>query len=124
MKKLRNFLNVSIGDDITLLDNENNSYTIKVSYIVKNYINQYMYVNKNTYNNMFGNYKVNSFLIDLNECTLDDSNDFDMEYIASKDAVSIINNSDVKDVLNDMLSSIDSIVAVLIIAAAMLAFVV
>ena len=73
---------------------------------------------------MFGNYKVNSFLIDLNESTSDDSNDFDMKYIASKDAVSIINNSDVKDVLNDMLSSIDSIVAILIIAAAMLAFVV
>ena len=83
-----------------------------------------MYVNKNTYNSLFGNYKVNSFLIDLNECTSDDSNDFDMKYIASKDAVSIINNSDVKDALNDMLSSIDSIVAILIIAAAMLAFVV
>ena len=123
-EKTAKLLNVSIGDDITLLDNENNSYTIKVSYIVKNYINQYMYVNKNTYNSLFGNYKVNSFLIDLNESISDDSNDFDMKYIASKDAVSIINNSDVKDVLNDMLSSIDSIVAILIIAAAMLAFVV
>ena len=123
-EKTAKLLNVSIGDDVTLFDNDNNSYTIKVSYIVKNYINQYMYINKNTYKSLFGNYKVNSFLIDLNECTLDDSNDFDMEYIASKDAISIINNSDVKDVLNDMLSSIDSIVAILIIAAAMLAFVV
>lgn len=46
------------------------------------------------------------------------------KYISSKDAISIVNNFDVKDVLNDMLSSIDSIVAILIIAAAMLAFVV
>ena len=83
-----------------------------------------MYISKNTYNNLFGNYKVNSLLIDLNKYNIKESNDFDSKYISSKDAISIVNNLDVKDVLNDMLSSIDSIVAILIIAAAMLAFVV
>ena len=123
-EKTAKILNVNIGDYINILDNDNNTYKIKVSYIVKNYINQYMYISKNTYNNLFGNYKVNSLLIDLNKYNIKESNDFDSKYISSKDAISIVNNLDVKDVLNDMLSSIDSIVAILIIAAAMLAFVV
>ena len=123
-EKTAKILNINIGDYINILDNDNNTYKIKVSYIVKNYINQYMYISKNTYNNLFGNYKVNSLLIDLNKYNIKESNDFDSKYISSKDAISIVNNLDVKDVLNDMLSSIDSIVAILIIAAAMLAFVV
>ena len=123
-EKTAKILNINIGDYINILDNDNNNYKIKVSYIVKNYINQYMYISKTTYNNLFGNYKVNSLLIDLNKYNIKESNDFDSKYISSKDAISIVNNFDVKDVLNDMLSSIDSIVAILIIAAAMLAFVV
>ena len=83
-----------------------------------------MYISKNTYKNLFGNYKVNSLLIDLNKYNVNESNDFDSKYISSKDVISIVNNIDIKDTLNDMLSSIDSIVAILIIAAAMLAFVV
>lgn len=123
-EKTARILNINIGDYIDVLDNDNNIYKIKVSYIVKNYINQYMYISKNTYKNLFGNYKVNSLLIDLNKYNVNESNDFDSKYISSKDVISIVNNIDIKDTLNDMLSSIDSIVAILIIAAAMLAFVV
>ena len=123
-EKTARILNINIGDYIDVLDNDNNIYKIKVSYIVKNYINQYIYTSKNTYNNLFGNYKVNSLLIDLNKYNVNESNDFDSKYISNKDVISIVNNLDVKDTLNDMLSSIDSIVAILIIAAAMLAFVV
>ncbi len=123
-EKTARILNINIGDHIDVLDNDNNIYKIKVSYIVKNYINQYMYISKNTYKNLFGNYKVNSLLIDLNKYNVNESNDFDSKYISSKDVISIVNNIDIKDTLNDMLSSIDSIVAILIIAAAMLAFVV
>ena len=123
-EKTARILNINIGDYIEVLDNDNNIYKIKVSYIVKNYINQYIYTSKNTYNNLFGNYKVNSLLIDLNKYKVNESNDFDSKYISNKDVISIVNNLDIKDTLNDMLSSIDSIVAILIIAAAMLAFVV
>ena len=123
-EKTARILNINIGDYIDVLDNDNNTYKIKVSYIVKNYINQYIYTSKNTYNNLFGNYKVNSLLIDLNKYNVNESDDFDSKYISNKDVISIVNNLDIKDTLNDMLSSIDSIVAILIIAAAMLAFVV
>lgn len=122
-EKTAKLLDIDVGDKISLLDNDNNKYDIKVSYIIKNYINQYLYINKNTYNNLFNNYKINSILISLKE---EDKNskEFDKKYISNGYALTIVDIDDIKSSMSDMLSSIDSIVAILIIAAASLAFVV
>lgn len=122
-EKTAKLLDIDVGDKISLLDNDNNKYDIKVSYIIKNYINQYLYINKNTYNSLFKDYKINSVLISLKD---EDKNskDFDKKYISNGYALTIVDNDDIKNSMNDMLGSIDSIVAILIIAAASLAFVV
>ena len=122
-EKTAKLLDIDVGDKISPLDNDNNKYDIKVSYIIKNYINQYLYINKNTYNNLFNNYKINSILISLKD---EDKNskEFDKKYISNGYALTIVDNDDMKNSMNDMLGSIDSIVAILIIAAASLAFVV
>ena len=122
-EKTAKLLDIDVGDKISLLDNDNNKYDIKVSYIIKNYINQYLYINNNTYNNLFKDYKINSVLISLKD---EDKNskEFDKKYISNGYALTIVDNDDIKSSMNDMLSSIDSIVAILIIAAASLAFVV
>lgn len=122
-EKTAKLLDIDVGDKISLIDNDNNKYDIKVSYIIKNYINQYLYINKNTYNNLFKDYKINSILISLKD---EDKNskEFDKKYISNGYALTIVDNDDMKNSMNDMLGSIDSIVAILIIAAASLAFVV
>ena len=122
-EKTAKLLDIDVGDKISLLDNDNNKYDIKVSYIIKNYINQYLYINKNTYNNLFKDYKINSILISLKD---EDKNskEFDKKYISNGYALTIVDNDDIKSSMNDMLGSIDSIVDILIIAAASLAFVV
>lgn len=122
-EKTAKLLDIDVGDKISLLDNDNNKYDIKVSYIIKNYINQYLYINKNTYNNLFKDYKINSVLISLKDKDKN-SKDFDKKYISNDYALTIVDNDDIKSSMNDMLGSIDSIVAILIIAAASLAFVV
>ena len=122
-EKTAKLLDIDVGDKISLLDNDNNKYDIKVSYIIKNYINQYLYINKNTYNNLFNNYKINSILISLKDKDKN-SKEFDKKYISNGYALTIVDIDDIKSSMSDMLSSIDSIVAILIIAAAYLAFVV
>lgn len=42
-EKTSKLLNIKIGDTLTIINNENNKKEIKVSYITKNYINQYIY---------------------------------------------------------------------------------
>ena len=123
-EKTATLLNIDPGDKLILFDDENNKYELNVEHIIKNYINQYLYINKNTYENTFKNYKINSFLIDFDNLNEHDSNVFDEKYISKNEITSIVNNEDIKENINSMLGSIDSIVAILIIAAALLAFVV
>ena len=123
-EKTSKLLNIKIGDTLAIINNENNKKEIKVSYITKNYINQYIYITKDTYNNIFNNYNINSFLVDLKEINNEEKESFDTKYITEGYVSAIVNNEDIKNSINDMLSSIDSIVAILIIAATALAFVV
>ena len=123
-EKTAKLLNANVGDTIEILDNTNNKKQLKVSYITKNYINQYIYITKETYNNIIGNYKINSFLIELKNTTTTQKKEFNQKYIKNQYATTIINNKDVEKTMNDMLTSTDSIVAILILAATALAFVV
>lgn len=123
-EKTAKLLNANVGDTLEILDNTNNKKQLKVSYITKNYINQYIYITKETYNNTIGNYKINSFLIELKNTTTTQKKEFDQKYIKNQYATTIINNKDVEKTMNDMLTSTDSIVAILILAATALAFVV
>ena len=123
-EKTAKLLNANVGDTLEILDNTNNKKQLKVSYITKNYINQYIYITKETYNNTIGNYKINSFLIELKNTTTTQKKEFNQKYIKNQYATTIINNKDVEKTMNDMLTSTDSIVAILILAATALAFVV
>ena len=123
-EKTSRLLNIKVGDKITIMDNANKKHQVKVDKIVKNYINQYLYLSKTTYEKIFGNYKTNSYLVKLNNASSKEKNNFDEEYISKSEITSIINNVDMKNTMNDMIGSIDSVVAILIVAAALLAFVV
>ena len=68
-----------------------------------NYYNQYLYLSKTTYENIFGDYKTNSYLIKLNAVSTKKKNDFDEEYISKSEIASIISNEDMKKSMNDML---------------------
>lgn len=123
-EKTSKLLNIKEGEKITIIDDSNKKHQVKVDKIVKNYINQYLYLSKMTYENIFGNYKINSYLIKLNDISSKEKNNFDEEYISKSEITSIVNNSDMQKTMKDILRSIDSVVAILIIAAAVLAFVV
>ena len=60
----------------------------------------------------------------MKEINNEEKESFDTKYISEGYVSAIVNNEDIKNSINDMLSSIDSIVAILIIAATALAFVV
>ena len=123
-EKTSKLLDVNVGDKITILDNDHKKHQVTVDKIIKNYINQYLYLSKTTYENIFGDYKTNSYLIKLNAVSTKKKNDFDEEYISKSEIASIISNEDMKKSMNDMIASIDSVVAILIVAAVILAFVV
>ena len=64
-EKMAKILNVNIGDTITLRDNNNEIYVIKISGISKNYINNYVYMNTNYYNLVFGDIFYNTIIANI-----------------------------------------------------------
>ena len=55
VEKMANTLNVDVGDTITLRDTNNEIYVIKIAGISKNYVNNYIYMNKEYYELAFNN---------------------------------------------------------------------
>ena len=66
-EKIADILNVDVGDTITLRDNNNEIYVIKISGISKNYINNYVYMNTNYYNLVFGDISYNTIIANIND---------------------------------------------------------
>ena len=123
-EKTSRLFKVKAGDTLVLLDEKNNEHDLKIEYVIENYINQYIYISKKTYEEKIGKYKTNSLLVALNDISQSESKAFNETYIKKAEIISIIDNEDVKDNIEKILSSIDSIVVILIVAAALLAFVV
>ena len=122
-EKLAKLLNVKVGDEIELKDNNDNKAQAKVSEIVEHYINHYIYIDSNYYNSIFNRTpKENSIFIKLvNEDTADQvSNDLiNIEGIAG-----IVSNNFIKTSFSDTIKSLDLVVIVMILCAGALSFIV
>ena len=122
-EKLAKLLNVKVGDEIELKDNNDNKAQAKVSEIVEHYINHYIYIDSNYYNSIFNRTpKENSIFIKLvNEDTADQvSNDLiNIEGIAG-----IVSNNSIKTSFSDTIKSLDLVVIVMILCAGALSFIV
>ena len=121
-EKIAKLLNIKKDDTITLIIN-NNSYDLVVGEIVKNYVNHYVYLTKNTYEKNIGSYITNSLLINDNLST-SDNNKLEKELYQQNGITSITYMETAKNTLINMTDSLDSVVAILIVSSALLAFVV
>lgn len=119
-EKISTKYNISVGDYITIYDSNNKSHKVKVSHIIQNYISNYIYLDNDTYKEIFNDYSTNMVLLRYK----DSDNNFDKEILERDDVTSLINISETIKTFNKMLGSLDSVVLVLIVAAALLAFIV
>lgn len=123
-EKTSKLLNINVGDNLILVDEDNNEHSIEIEYVIKNYINQYIYLNKETYEDIFKEYKTNSLMLNMKDMSEIENDNFNETFINKDEVASVISNSDIEANVKEILGSIDSIVIILIVAAALLAFVV
>lgn len=116
-EKLAKELKVKVGDKVSLLVNDKYE-ELNIDYIVENYINDYAYLSKDTYVDVFGNYDINSIYLNVSD-TYDDT--YDKEYLSNSNIVSIINKKDTSNVMEGVLDKLNYVVLILIIASALLA---
>ena len=122
-RKLANILNINVGDNVELKDSENNVFVVRVSNIIDNYVDNYIYISKDYYNNLLGfSSKYNTLLVrtngDYNEEELSAS------FNETNNVSYLVYTSTSKIVYDNLMKSLNYIVLILVVSAVILAFIV
>lgn len=122
--KVASLLKVKIGDKIIIKNTNDEEVEAIVQNIVKNYVYHYMYMTKNTYEELFGEFKVNGMLINTNDIEDTLKDDLAKEIMNNSKVSSVSNIDGMKETIDDMMGLMKYVVWVLIVSAGLLAFVV
>ena len=119
--KLAQILGVKKGDTITLKDDDQ-EMQIVVSDVTENYVYHYAYMTLETYQDLYGDkYETNAILTKNKEKT-EEEDKLATEIMNENEVASLTRNSNVEDVMNTTMESLNYVVVVLIVSAGLLAF--
>lgn len=123
--KLAQLLSLSKGDKIEFNDDNYNNYSFTIAAVVENYIYHYIYMTESTYKQVTNE----EMLVNTAYIKLKDLNEVEKENFQKKllNNDEILNVSFVQDAINnadDMLQSLNKVVIILIVLAALLSFIV
>ena len=121
--KVAQLLNVQQGDKITLRDIDNKEVELEISDIVENYVYHYVYMSKDTYEQIHGKYEVNLLFVKDN-LELEQEQTLSREILQKSEVNSISLISTISSAMDNMMSSLNYVVIILIVSAGLLAFVV
>ena len=122
--KLAELIGIKEGDNVTLIDTDNNEFTVKVGGITEHYISHYAYISKPLYEKLFEPYKTNTLYINCNNLSEDELDSFSTTLTNSKYTSGMVKTSYVKGMMDDAMNSLNYVVIILIISSGLLAFVV
>lgn len=121
-QKLSELLGVTIGDTIQLSIGDN-SAKLTVSDITENYVQNYVYINATTYEEALGlNYEPKTMYVTVSEGT--DVYSLAAQIGRTDNVANVTVTQDIRNMVNDMMSSLNYVVILVIACAGALAFVV
>ena len=124
-EKMASELDVKAGDSITIRDEDKGDLTVKISAVCENYLGHYLYMTPEVYEAVYGeNPAYNSIFYKTADRTTEEAERIGEEALALPGALSISYTTDMREQVDNMLGALDAVIAVLIISAGMLAFVV
>ena len=124
-EKMSDLLEVSEGDTITLVDADEAEYQTVVGGICENYVNHYIYMTASCYKRVFGAKSRDNLLMIRTAEDSGVSADALVERISGMKGVLTCSRIDeVRDHFHESMQSLDIVVWIIILAAAMLAFLV
>lgn len=116
-------LDVSKGDSVTLQTQDLEQVEITISKIVENYFGNIVYMTENTYKELFGEFQSNGALIQLSE-VCKDQKAYTEDLKREECVLSAVSTEAMRDEFSSAFALINMVVYVILILAAMLAFVV
>ncbi len=126
---LAHTLGVKKGDSLTVYDSEQNALTVKITGLCDNYVYNYLYINDATYRSAWGAPEINTAFILGTQAAGEDDAELSRHEIgaALMDAESVSSVSvteDFKARITNMMKSLDYVIALVVLCAGALAFIV
>ena len=123
--KMAKDFDISVGDSLYVSISDDKYYKVEVSGIINMYVGQYVFMQDSYYEKCFGEPAPhNSFIANLTSTDMDRQQQFGSDIMKKFNMESISYFSGIKDNFGDLISSLNIITVVLIVSAALLAFVV
>lgn len=129
-------LNISAGDELTVYDSDMSPMTVRITGLCDNYVYNYLYVNTETYAYSFGEPETNTAFI-LGTASAEDSHGGTPEesgelsphetgaiLMNSENVASVSVTEDFRNRISNMMKSLDYIIALVVLSAGALAFIV
>lgn len=124
-EKLAQVLNLKTGNSLKLKDQDGKEREFKIGQITENYINHYIYLNKEEYKEAFGTEaKNNAFLVKIKNVDKESNKKVFDSLIEQKNILSVMNMKDVNEQVSKLLESLNMVVAIIIGISSMLAIIV
>ncbi len=124
-EKLSSLLDVQVGDEIYLEDDDMQRYQVTVDGIAENYFMHYVYMSRDLYARLFGEEASFSCFYTRNAAEDEASEDaFQADYMEMDGVASVTFQSGTNERVLNMLKSMDALIYVIVISAGLLAFVV
>lgn len=127
-EKLSELTDVEVGDELTILDNQDEPHTVIVGGIVEHYVDHYVYMSPTLYEQTFGeapdfDARFVQYNSDASRPEADEES-FRQQIAEEPAALAIILQSDIFDLIETSLGSLEVVTMVLIVSAGALAFIV
>lgn len=124
-EKLATLLGANVGSTITLRDTDGVEKTVTVGGITENYLYHYVYMSPALYKELYGEEPpVNQFLCSLKDTSDSAQAEFSSKLMKESGVSSVLLVSSLKSTFQKMISAVNFVVVILIVSAALLAFVV
>lgn len=122
--KAADMLGVTYGDYVTFIDGDDVRYEFKVENITKNHVGHYIYMTKDFYQENVKQYKTNMIYINTKDISIERQNDISRDILKFDGVASVTIIDTLMKTVSDMLNTMNYVVVILIVASALLAFVV
>ncbi len=120
--KLSTENNYKVGDKIKFIDTNNKIYKIEISGVATNYVGANIFMNIETYEKLFEEYKPNVAYINLNN--IEEEEKVAKELMKNEHILSVISKNSAKKNVEVILQSLNNVVLILVVLSGILSFVV
>ena len=124
-EKMASLLNVKVGDQLTIEDEDRGDQTVTIGAICENYMSHYLYLSPGKYEELYGKpVEYNTIIYSVKDGKDDQIEKTGTKLLAMDGVLNVSYTSSIEGRLDDMLRSLNLVIVVLIVSAGMLAFVV